>query len=321
MSTASRSRLGRRHKPCSICKKTHAPWWNSEKGRWYLSLPVTGTPGKWRKVSLGDDHDKAIERWHRIEAGLESTDPLAMPTATTDTVLVGELINLFLDSKSAAPSPKRYKITKRFLQEFARSFGAMPVAALRVGGIEKIERWLDAHKNWNGCRPDVVGRIRRLFNWSAQQGYIPSSPVAGLKKPRYNVRVSTFSPEQIEAILAEANDFFARGFRMLLLTGCRPDEICSLTDSDVHEDSSGLYLLVNHKNQRHTGKPRRVFLVPEAAQIIREQQAKYKGRLFRSIAHLRIGDHCIRRPEGRGRTPSQFSAFLRRRFRSCGRFG
>lgn len=158
----------------------------------------------------------------------------------------------------------------------------MPVAALRVGGIEKIERWMDAHKNWNGCRPDVVGRIRRLFNWSAQQGYIPSSPIAGLKKPRYNVRVSTFTPEQVESILAEANDFFARGFRMLLLTGCRPDEICRLRDTDVYEDSSGLYLLVNHKNQRHTGKPRRVFLVPEAAQIIREQQAKYKGRLFRS---------------------------------------
>jgi hypothetical protein len=50
----------------------------------------------------------------------------------------------------------------------ARSFGALPVVILRVDGIEKIERRRDDVENWNGCRPDVADRIRRLFNGSAQ---------------------------------------------------------------------------------------------------------------------------------------------------------
>lgn len=188
MSTAVGSRLGRRYAPCPICKKNHSPWWNAEKGAWYLTLP-TEEKGKYRKISLGDDHDKAIDRWHRIEAGLEVA---ALPTSTTDTILVGELVNHFLAAESTRLKPKRYKNTERFLRHFAEGFGAMSVAAMRVGGVPKIERWIDSHKKWCGCRADVVQRIRRLFNWSVENNLIPSSPVKSLKKPSYGIRVVLF---------------------------------------------------------------------------------------------------------------------------------
>lgn len=299
MATALGSRAGRKARPCSICKKSHAPWWNSEKGAWYLCLPKIGEPGKYRKISLGDDHDKALERWHRIEAGLESDGSTSGPTTTNDGILVGELVNLFLDSPASAPSPERYKITKNFLREFARGFGGLPVSALRVGGVNKIEKWIAAHKNWNGCIPDVVCRIRRLFNWATDEGYIPGSPVRSLKKPRYNIRVSWFTAEQEAAILSVANSHFAAGFRMLILTGARPDEICSLTSDNVHEDrKNGLYLLVDHKTQKKTSKQRKIYLKTEAQELLREQMKKFpSGRLFRSNNKTTDGNRPPLSPE------------------------
>lgn len=284
------TRFGRRHKPCSICRKKHPVWWNSSKGRWFLS--VEKDDGGFRQVNLGPDHDEAIAKWHRIEAGIESVETPATAVAFTGTgegLLIGDLVDGFLASlrtkiELGELTEKRYKTSRRFLLRFVKHFGGSPVGSLRIGGVDRINDWLKNQKTWARCRADVVSRIRQLFNWGTKSGHVASpSPIAALEKPKFNIRVTTFSPEQIEAILSVANDFFARGFRMLLLTGCRPDEICSLGRESVKEDASGFYLLVTHKNQRHTGKPRRVYLVPEAQQIIREQMATYpSGRLFRS---------------------------------------
>jgi integrase len=283
------TRFGRRHKPCSICKKSHPVWWNSAKGRWFLSIEKTG--GGYRQVNLGDDHDKALEKWHRIEAGIDDAQPATPfgPSGTGDAVLIGELAEAFLINIEPKISPKRFSITKRYILEFMKAFGGDPVAKLRIGGVAKIEAWLQSRTTW-GSKGDAVSRIKQLFNWSVEQNYLSKSPVAALARPEWGKRFSWFTPEQVAAILANSNEHFARGFRMLLLTGCRPDEICTLTAANFF-DGERPYLLVKHKNQKHTGKPRKVLLVPEAAEIVREQVAKYPtGRLFRSGNKARGGE-------------------------------
>lgn len=287
MATVSRSaRRGRRHKPCPICGKRHAPWW-AARGRWQLSIKQRD--GSYRTINLGQDHDEAIARWHRIEAGLEQvsqpsiTSATATPVGTGDAILIGELIELFLANIQSKISASRFKNTRYYLGEFSRWIGAEPVAKLRVGGVARIEAWINSRETWRGCVPDVVSRIKQMFRWSSEEGFIPTSPVTRLVRPKYGQRVYYFSPAQVDAILANCGEHFARAFKVLLLTGCRPDEICSLTSDNVHEDETGLFLMIDHKNMKHTGKQRRVFLVPEAEQIIREQLKKYPtGALFRS---------------------------------------
>jgi len=281
------SKCGRRHKPCPICKKNHAVWWNAAKGRWFFSVAVSGTK-KFRQLNLGPDHDDAIRQWHRIEAGEVTTEPKAEPITTSgDAILVGELCDAFLEALQARIATKkiskeRFINTKRMLGQFCKSFGANTVARMRIGGVARIETWLASKTTW-GSKADPISRIKQLFNWATANGYIPSSPVKTLESGKHGIRVSYFTAEQEAAIFKDCNPHFAIGFRLLLLTGCRPDEIASLTADDVHDDASGFYLLVEHKNQRHTGKRRRIFLVPEAEKIIREALAKYpKGRLFRS---------------------------------------
>lgn len=209
---------------------------------------------------------------------------------------IAELVETFLASPASQTSDSRRKITVRFLSRFVERFGEQSIESLRVGGADAVQKWIDGNEAWQGCRADVVGRLRRLFNWAVAANYVHSSPIAALKKPRYNVRVATFTPEQVDAVLATATETFSEAFRLLLLTGCRPEEICTLEASSIREDASGLYLLVKHKNQRLTGRPRRVFLVPEAAAIVRRLAAiQPHGRLLRSSARMPSGE---RKPIG-----------------------
>lgn len=279
---AAKSKRGRKvRKPCAVCGKLHAVWWASNKGRWMLTTPDQ------KQLNLGADHDDAIRQWHRIEAGeLEPKKPEPI-TATGDAILVGDLNDAFLAAlKGRIATGKigadRYANSKRMLTEFVREFGNSTIARLRVGGVARIETWLAEKTTW-GSKADPISRIKQLFNWGVAQGFIPSSPVKALESGKHGARVSYFTAEQEAAIFKDANPHFSKSYRLVLLTGCRPDEVCSLEASDVHDDASGFYLLVEHKNQRHTGKRRRIFLVPEAEKIVREALEQHpKGRLFRS---------------------------------------
>lgn len=97
------------------------------------------------------------------------------------------------------------------------------------------------------------------------------------------MRVAYFTAEQVDAILRNASPHFATAFRALLGTGCRPGELTKLTASDVEQSEGELFWIINHKNQRHTGGKRRVYLTDEVQQITRGLLEQFpRGRLFRS---------------------------------------
>ena len=66
----------------------------------------------------------------------------------------------------------------------------------------------------------------------------------------------------------------------MTLTGCRPGEIARVTAADVNLDQ-GVWVLARHKTAKKTGKPRIIYLPPEAVELTRELMAKYPtGPLF-----------------------------------------
>lgn len=301
---ARRSRkpkLGRRHKPCHVCGKYHAPWFVSAKRLWVLSLPRDdGKPG-YRQQGLSKNHDEALTKWHQLEAGVSVVVAKATKTKPTtahlgtgehngENMKVGQLVNLFLDDfdpeNKPQPkiSPERFRLGKGYLDDFCSCMGNDTVGQLRIGGVSRVEKWLDSHSGWDGCRRSVVSRVKQVFQWGVNQGYIASSPIKGLKRPKDNKRIHYFTREQVNAILANSNPHFQQAFKVLLLTGCRPEELTSLTRDKVHQTPDGeVFWLVEHKNQKHTGKPRRVTLTAEVQKITLQQIAKFpKGNVFRS---------------------------------------
>src|SRR5262249_31594008 len=73
---------------------------------------------------------------------------------------------------------------------------------------------------------------------------------------------------------------FRRFVNALTLTGCRPGEVARVTAADVDLDA-GLWVLKLHKTAKKTGRPRVVFLCPEALALTRELVEQHPdGPLF-----------------------------------------
>lgn len=202
-----------------------------------------------------------------------------LPTGRGEATSVVEICDHYLDHVKINKSQKTFKDAKTLLDEFCKSFGNTTVAQLRIGGKAKILNWVKGHSAWGPSTVEhVCKRLNACFNYATPDGggmgIIDSSPIKGLNGGQGKIvgatRTGCFSEQQIKTIMALAARStrcpqFLDAFKMLLGTGCRPEEFCSLTANDVKTDANGnTYWLVAHKNQNKRkwgGKKRPVYLL------------------------------------------------------------
>jgi integrase len=118
-----------------------------------------------------------------------------------------------------------------------------------------------------------VGAVKRAFNWAVEEEHIPKNPIAHVRKPRALTRDRVLEPAERELILsAIRDDAFRRYVQALTRTGCRPGEVARVCPEHVNLEH-GLWELPKHKTARKTGKPRRIYLCPEAVELCRQLMA------------------------------------------------
>jgi len=295
--TARRGRRAHGAK-CPYCKTRHgdgSPWWNASKVGWSITYKENGKPRNRLLAKGWEGHDEAIRQWKEMTAGQTAALPLADLSKGEDTT-VEELVALRLEYLKNNASLGSYKNSKGWLNDFCYNpkfgFAKTTIRELRNGGIARIKQWVAAHQ-WNdSTKESVYKTVKALFNYATDRsedglGIIESSPIGKLNTGRTRVRgksrAGVFSADQEAAILRNADPRgiypqFATAFKVLLATGVRPEEFCSLTAADVRRDSSGeSYWWVKHKNIKKTGSKRRVYLTPEVQRITVEQIGKYPG--------------------------------------------
>jgi hypothetical protein len=263
---------------CLYCGKRHgdgAPFWNATKKCWSI---VIGR-GRSVLIAKGwEGHDKAINTWleQRTELAQKRQGIRLSPLPKKDgeQLTVEELCDLKLDSlraeadryqgtsrhKTKLRTLKRYQDRSRDLCDHpTHGIGRLTVAQMRVDGIARIKAWVNSHSGWKNGLALVYSEVKAIFNHAAKGdgddslGLIDSSPIArlntGRRRARTRTRLSYFSKEQADTIYAVASKSrwamkprwqqFATAFRLLLETGCRPEEFCSVTAADVQKDEHG----------------------------------------------------------------------------------
>ena len=153
----------------------------------------------------------------------------------------------------------------------ARDFGPLALKAVRGAMIER---------DW--CRGYInkqVDRVRRMFAWAAAEELLPAAihqalkAVPGLREGRSAARekppVGPVPDEVIERTLPLLSPTVAAMVRLQRMTGMRPQEVILMRGSDVdRSDREGwVYRPSRHKSQHH-GRPRLVFLGPQARGLL-----------------------------------------------------
>lgn len=201
------------------------------------------------------------------------------PTATVAAVLDGYLGDL--TARGAKPNTAR--VTAGFFTPFRRGFGGRPAAGVRPHDVEAFARrpaWSAATQN------AALTAIVSAFRWAARAGLIPANPLDGVRKPPKRSRGAdaVISPDDFAKLCDAAPAAFRPFLRGLWLTGARPGELARLTAADV-DFTAGVAVLAEHKAAGVTGRPRLIFLSPDALGLLRRQADLHPaGPLFRNRA-------------------------------------
>jgi integrase len=133
--------------------------------------------------------------------------------------------------------PISYVQKERHLLKHCRSLHGLPLAkidrrtvAAKLATVATKSGPVQANR--------TRGSLSAFFNWCISEGYVENNPVTGTNRRQEKSRDRVLSDADLKAIWAATvgDDDYSAIVRLLLCTGCRADEIGSLSWSEVFGD-------------------------------------------------------------------------------------
>lgn len=138
-------------------------------------------------------------------------------------------------AQRAKPATVRFYTSR--LKWVGKAFGEMLIDKLTsrdvLAALDSANRRPDSRQK---KAPDTIRANtiawEQLQKWAIDTGRLDEPITKPIKKPTGRMRELLPTKEQISAILAETSAAWGRLYRLLLLTGARPDELCRATIAD-----------------------------------------------------------------------------------------
>lgn len=233
--------------------------------------------GDIRKVTLADARKIARQRFAKVELGVDPAVERAARERTRYTLRTAAAA--YLDAKRAVLRPTTYKHVERYLQTHWRPLLDKPLVEI---GRADIAVCLTEMAKVHGRT--AAGQARQnlsaLYSWAAREGRCDANPVqftnnpAEGSKPRQRV----LSDTELSTIWqACGDDDFGRIIQLLILTGCRRDEIGGLRSSEINIEDNRLTI---PGERTKNGHPLELALPPAAMDIIRRAQRRDGAHIF-----------------------------------------
>lgn len=244
------------------------PWWRRSHRMFFTTVH-----GKQHPLNVTDPTDEA-GAWDALKSLINRLErrPETAPTMTAWTCR--EAVEAFLQSKAGSVKPITLRNYARHLAHFVDDFGPCQVNSLEHDSVRnrtKLYEWSDT--NTSNYLATVEACLRS------------AGKIVTFDKPgRESAGAESLIPEAVyKACLRETTGDFHQFIRFLWATGCRPGEASQLT-FDMIDASVGVARLKQHKTKGKTGRPRLLYLGPDALSVVMEQGAKYAtGYLFRGL--------------------------------------
>jgi integrase len=158
-----------------------------------------------------------------------------------------------------------------------------------------VKTWLK-EKSYNPTSQNrAISAVKRAFNWAVEEEHIARNPVGHIRKPTSLERDRVLTTEERQLILPSIKDECFRDFLAgMSLTGCRPGEVARVAAEGIDLER-GLWTFEKHKTAKKTGRPRVVYLCPEALELTRRLLAKNPvGPIFRNTRGMPWTRNAIR---------------------------
>lgn len=197
---------------------------------------------------------------------------------------ISHLIIRYLDYAKAYYGDSEFTCYRECCRLLKQEFAGIPLEKFTPRNLKAIQaiatdwspngiRWTRQHINRQ------MGRIRKMFRWAVSEGMVSETVSAALKTVEPLRKGKTTAIESQERPLPSMQEVIdtlhllppvVRGMANLhLLTGCRPQDICSLRPE--HIDTTGdlwVWNVPKHKTE-HLGHARTIYLGDLAKRVLR----------------------------------------------------
>jgi integrase len=193
--------------------------------------------GDVRKVTLEDARKIARQRFAQVELGV---DPAAERARTRAQALtLGVVIGRYLDAKRDVLRPNTFKAAERYFAEHWKPLHDRPLDSIKRADVAaRLQELVKAHGRTSAAR--ARDNLSALYGWAAKEGLCEANPVAATNDPTEGMqaRDRVLSDDELRVLWnACEEDDFGRIVRLLLLSGCRREEIGGLKWSEVNLDT------------------------------------------------------------------------------------
>jgi integrase len=233
--------------------KSEATFFDSELAGFGLRLRAGGA-ARWvyqydfgprtRRVTLGSTaaltaaqaRAAAADLHHRVRLGADPASDKAEQRVRAGETL-GALVAVYLAEQREQIKPLTFTQKQRHLTKHARPLHGLPIAkvdrravAARLTAVATKSGPIEANR--------VRASLSAFFSWAIGQGFVEHNPVVGTVPRPEKSRDRVLTPAELKAIWAatSGDDDYSQIVRLLLLTGCRADEIGSLAWSEIFGD-------------------------------------------------------------------------------------
>lgn len=187
--------------------------------------------------------------------------------------------------------------TAKRLRDSGRSIlahlGAMMVAHVQPADIERYKSWRSGeHRVRDITLRHDLHALSKFFRWAERMGYGRLNPVASVKIPSGAdaVRMHVLTAEEERRYFAAAATLRSHLHdlaRLMILQGCRPDELMRLRRSDVDLDAGTLRI----ERGKSRAARRTIHLCGESRSLLAARLAEHRGAAW--VFPSRKGSHPL----------------------------
>ncbi len=221
--------------------------------------------GDIRKVKLEDARAIARQRFAQVELGV---DPAAEREAATAAALtLATTAARYLEAKRDRMRPNTFKAAERYLRQHWKPLHRRPLASIRRADLAaRLQELTKVHGRTAAAR--ARDYLSAMYSWAMREGLCEANPVIATNDPAAGIlpRDRVLTDNEIRIVWnACSADNAGRIVKLLLLTGCRREEIGALKRDEISLDT-GLLTIPGERTKN--GRTLALPLPPIAVDLI-----------------------------------------------------
>jgi integrase len=233
--------------------------------------------GTFPPLGLGEARDMARQVWAEVQRGNDPKDTLLWlknkqpdPTPVTAGGPFLEMCRRYLDERRRFLRTATYQLYSRLIERhIVPAFGAKDPTEIKRAHVKE---WIERLRITPTQANRAMAVMRLVCEWAAEEGIIPGSPCAGLKRPAPEMARSRYlTHDEIKAVfdaLRKERPLIAAYYELLFFTGVRRSKPLEAEWKDIDLKKAVWHLPVTKRargSPEGTGRP---FTVPLTRQAL-----------------------------------------------------